>query len=85
MKRKSILLLINNEILVFFRIIRSWYLSEPSSMVQHLKLQQDFGQFVEVLDDPLGLWHFQEFSLLFEDFHGFLDATVELSSPGYLP
>lgn len=69
----------------FQNYTQSWYLSEPSSVVQHLKLQQDFGQFVKVLDDPLGLWHFQEFSLLFEDFHGFLDATVELPGPGYLP
>lgn len=34
----------------------SSYLFHPAVMVEYLKLQQDPGYPVEILDDPLGLW-----------------------------
>lgn len=37
-------------------LFASIYLFHPAEMVEHLKLQQDPGDPVEIFDDPLGLW-----------------------------
>lgn len=57
-------------------------LPEPTSVIQHFKLQQHFGKFVEVLDDLLGLGRIlQKLLLLLEYLHGLLDPPEQLTGP----
>ena len=54
-------------------------------MIEQLKLQQDLGQLVKVLDDLLGLWSLQDHLVLLEHLHGLLDSPEQLPGPGDLP
>ena len=54
-------------------------------MIEQLKLQQDLGQLVKVLDDLLGLWSLQDHLVLLEHLHGLLDSPEQLPGPGNLP
>ena len=56
-------------------------LSEPAAVVEHLKLEQDLGQLVVVLDDLACLSPLQDDWMLLESLHGLLYAPEQLAGP----